>query len=142
MSILNRPTVGVPVPRPTVLSKPFWDACASGELTFQRCGNCDKSVFPPEAACTRCLSPDLLWERSSGQGEIHTYTVIHRAQQPAFSTPYAVAIVELSEGWYISTNVVDLDDAEISVGLPVKVLFIDIGEGISLPTFHPDKGAS
>ena len=36
---------GIPVPRPTVESAPYWDGCRAGELRYRRCAACATVVF-------------------------------------------------------------------------------------------------
>jgi uncharacterized OB-fold protein len=104
---------------------------------FQRCDDCGAAVFPPEAACTACLSHRLTWTRSSGRGRVHTYTVVHRGQQPSFATPYVPGVVELEEGWYMLTNIVGCRADEVRVGQAVEVTFERVTDDITLPKFRP-----
>ncbi len=126
---------GIPLPRPTSLSRPHWDGCREGELRVQRCDACGHFVFIPQPLCTRCQSEALEWVASSGRGTVYSYTVVHRAPRPAFAVPYVVAIVELEEGWHMLTNLVDVAPADVRVGMPVEVTFLQRSEAITLPYF-------
>jgi hypothetical protein len=42
--------------------------------------------------------------------------VVHRAATPVFETPYAPAIIDMTEGYQILTNVIDTDIARLRVG--------------------------
>ena len=128
---------GIPLPRPTEISGPFWTGCANGELLVQRCRSCGKFVHIPEPCCTRCTSFDLEWIRSPGRGTVYSYSVVWRPQQPAFEVPYVAAIVELEEGWKMLTNIVDCSPAELRIGLPVEVTFRRMSDEITLPYFEP-----
>ena len=125
---------GLPVPRPSDLSKPHWDACKRHELLVQRCGNCSSYLFPPAVVCTQCLSGTFSWVKSSGRGSIYSFTIVYRPQRPEFDTPYIVAIIELEEGWHMLSNIVDCDIAQVKIGLPVEVTFSPRGEHV-LPMF-------
>lgn len=127
----------LPLPQPSALSQPFWDACKRGELVVQRCGDCGEHVFIPQVACTRCFSPKLAWVPSSGRGTVYSFTIVHRPQQPAFTVPYVVAIVEMEEGWYTLTNIVGCDPEAVRIGLPVEVEFREMSDTITLPLFRP-----
>ena len=127
----------LPLPQPSALSQPFWDACKRGELVVQRCDDCGERVFIPQVACTRCFSPKLAWVPSSGRGTVYSFTIVHRPQQPAFTVPYVVAIVEMEEGWYTLTNIVGCDPEAVRIGLPVAVEFREMSDTITLPLFHP-----
>ena len=133
MERLNTP--GLPVPRPSVISAPHWEACKRGELLVQRCQDCGAHVFIPEIACNQCLSENLEWVRSSGRGELYSFTVIHRPQRPEFEVPYVGAIVELEEGWHMLSNLVEPDIDSLQVGLPVEVCFVPRGDMV-LPMFR------
>ncbi len=130
------PRPAIPLPRPTALSRPHWDGCREGRLRVQRCTSCQAYVFIPQPICTSCQSPDLVWTESSGRGVVYSYTVVHRAPRPAFETPYVVAIIELEEGWYMLTNLVDCAPEAVRVGLPVEVAFRRMSDEISLPCFR------
>jgi uncharacterized OB-fold protein len=127
----------IPLPRPTALSRPHWDGCKAGELRVQRCRDCGHFVFIPQPLCTRCQADALEWVASSGRGTVYSYTVVHRAPRPAFAVPYVVAIVELEEGWHMLTNLVDVAPADVRVGMPVEVTFLQMSEAITLPYFRP-----
>jgi uncharacterized protein len=131
-----------PLPEPTSVSAPHWEACRRGSLLVQRCSVCGTYVFPPEPHCTACLSGDLAWIESAGQGTIHSYSVVWRPQQPAFSVPYVVIVVELSEGWHMLSNLRDCDPTEVRVGTPVGVTFEPVDDQIWLPMFRPTDHAS
>jgi uncharacterized OB-fold protein len=132
--------LGVPVhdlpARPTALSEPFWAACTRGELTFQRCGDCSAIAFPPAQTCRRCLSPALTWQRSSGLGRLYSWTVVWRPVTPAFTAPYAPAIVDVAEGYQILTNVINAVAEDLTAGLPLAVTFRRAG-ALCLPYFQP-----
>jgi uncharacterized OB-fold protein len=56
---------------------------------------------------------------------------------PAFSVPYAVAIVRLDEGYDMVTNIIGCSPDEVRTGTRVIVEFHDVGEGVNLPYFRP-----
>jgi len=45
-------------------------------------------------------------------------------------------LVELEEGMKIISNMVDAAPEEISIGMPVEVVFDEITEGLTLPKFR------
>lgn len=124
-----------PVPRPTRLSRPFWDACREGRLLAQQCGDCGGYVFLPQEFCSHCLGVDLEWVECVGSGTIVTLTVIGRAQTPAFETPYVVAVVRLHEGYEMLTNIVDAGPDQVRLGAAVEVSFVPVDAEITLPCF-------
>lgn len=130
----------IPLPKPSGITKPFWEACKRGELTVQKCLACGGLTFIPEPACMHCLSPNLTWIKSSGKGTVYSYTTIWRPQTPAFSPPYVVAIIDLDEGYQMMSNIVDIDHTKVKVGMKVEVKFTPMSEEITLPYFRPASG--
>lgn len=128
---------GIPLPRPTALSRPHWEACRDGRLLVQRCADCGAYVFVPQPLCTRCTGARLEWVESAGRGSLYSYTVVHRPQRPEFAVPYVVAIVELDEGFFLLTNLVDCLPERIEIGMRVEVAFRKMSDEITLPLFRP-----
>lgn len=126
---------GRPVPRPSALTQPFWDGCRAGLLLVQRCDTCGTHVFVPQDFCPSCLATDLTWVESAGEGHLVSYTVVWRPQTPAFEAPYVVAVVQLTEGHDMVTNIVDTDHADLRIGAPVRVAFREVASGTTLPCF-------
>ena len=124
-----------PLPHPTQLSRPFWDACRERRLVVQRCETCATYVFIPQAFCPRCLGRSLAWTAVSGDGIIVTYTVVWRPQTPAFEVPYVIAVVRLDEGVDMLTNLTDAEPEQVSIGAQVRVAFADVTEHVTLPFF-------
>jgi uncharacterized OB-fold protein len=134
---MSAPANGIPLPRPTALSKPHWEGCREGVLRVQRCRDCGHYVFIPQPCCTSCLGEDLEWVESSGRGTLYSYTVVHRPQQPSFEVPYTVVIVELEEGWHMLSNLVDCEADEVEIGMPLEVVYREMSDEITLPLFRP-----
>lgn len=131
-----------PQPRfPEPDTQPFYDATKAHRLTYQSCNACGTVVFFPRSHCTACGSRDLAWKDSKGEGTIYTFSVVRLNRHPAFAPlgPYAVAYVDLDEGFRILTNITGVNDptTEISVGQRVKVDWQDQESGIALPLFRP-----
>lgn len=102
----------------------------------QRCGGCGAHLFIPRSFCPVCRSTDLSWVPTGGRGAIVTYTVVGRAQTPAFTTPYVVAVVRLDEGCEMMTNIVDCTPDEVTIGAPVEVSWLPVDADITLPCFR------
>jgi uncharacterized OB-fold protein len=125
----------IPLPQPTALSQPHWDACREGKLKVQRCSQCKTYVFIPQPCCTNCQSSELAWVESSGRGKVYSFSIVHRAPRPQFEVPYAVAIIELEEGWHMLSNVLECPMGAVEVDLPVVVKFRKMTDEITLPYF-------
>ena len=135
--ILEPQLAGVPVPRPSGESQPYWEGAARGELLFQRCVACGAANFGPGVSCRSCQSGGLMWERSAGLGAVYSWTVVWRPQTPAFAVPYAPAIVRLDEGYDMVSALIGLDPSEIRPGLRVTVHFRRLTDEIHVPFFGP-----
>jgi hypothetical protein len=132
------PEYSGPIPVPSPETKPFWDAAKRHELRLPRCRACGALHYYPRGACPVCLSGDLAWERVSGRGTLHTFTVVHRGQKGfPVPTPYVLAMVALDEGPRMMTTLVDVDSAAVRIGMPVEVVFRDVSDAIALPLFRP-----
>ncbi len=131
-----------PQPRfPEPDTQPFYDATKAHRLTYQSCNSCGTVVFFPRSHCTSCGSRDLAWKDSKGEGTIYTFSVVRLNRHPSFAPlgPYAVAYVDLDEGFRILTNIVGVNDptTDIAVGQRVRVEWQDQESGIALPLFRP-----
>ena len=133
-----------PQPRfPEQDTEPFWEATKRRLLTYQTCDDCDDEViFYPRAHCTSCISGNITWNESAGKGEVYTFSVVMQNYHPAFKDlgPYALAYVDLDEGFRIMTNIVGVENPieDITCGMRVELTWIDQGEGeIALPVFKP-----
>ena len=63
----------------------------------------------------------------------------HVAFDPAFEDdlPYVTAVVELSEGPRILTNIIDCNPSDVTCDMPVAVTWDDVAKDFSLPKFRP-----
>ena len=131
--------MNVPYPVPNPDNAPFWEACARGELWLQRCTPCRAWRHHPRPMCPRCGSTEFEWERASGRGVVHTFTIVHGPTLPAFQQqlPYNVVAVALDEGVYMVSNLVDCAPEAIRIGMPVEVVFEPLTDTIALPKFRP-----
>lgn len=135
--VLAPQSSAVPHAEPGPVTRPFWDGCRRSELLHQRCGRCRAVNFPPTAFCRACQAPEPAWEAGGGRGRLYSWTVVHRPVTPAFTPPYAAAIVTLDEGHQIVTNIVNATPRQLRVDLPVRVTFVEVGDGLVLPYFEP-----
>jgi uncharacterized OB-fold protein len=132
-----------PQPRfPEPDSQPFWEATKEKKLIYQTCDSCHKIIFYPRAHCPSCGSLENSWNESKGDGILYTYSVVMQSRHPAFKDlgAYAIAYVDLDEGFRIMTNIINVDDPvnDLEIGMKVKLSWQDQGEGeIALPMFEP-----
>ena len=117
---------------PAPASRPFWDATREQRLDLQWCLDCEQPVHFPREVCPRCLGTRFEWRTASGEAEVYSVVVEHRAEEP-----YAVALVDLPEGVRMLTNVVGVPATDVTVGMPVKVTWEALDDGRHLPLFEP-----
>jgi uncharacterized OB-fold protein/acyl dehydratase len=131
-------------PRPAVTQDNDWwfAACRQHRLLIQRCADCGALRHPTEPACPVCQSFDWDTVEASGRGTVYSFVVNHYPQVPAFDYPLAVGLIELEEGTRLIANVIGIEPADISIGLPVDVVFVDHDEDLTLPAFRPASEAS
>jgi hypothetical protein len=131
------------LPRLDDYNRPFWTGGEHGELRMLRCRPCGTWVHPPGPRCpdATCRSKDLAAEALSGRAVVHTYTVNHQPWIPGFDPPYVIAIVELpeQEGLRLTTDLVDVDPADVEIGMAVEVLF-EHHDDVWIPLFRPVTG--
>jgi uncharacterized OB-fold protein len=120
-------------------SRAYWEGSGRHELVLQRCKACGTVQHRPRALCVSCLSSEIEHFAASGKGSVHTYTVTHQNQAPAFrqALPYVLAYVELEEGPRILSNIVGCDPDSIAIGMPVQVEFVDVEGDLAVPRFRP-----
>lgn len=127
-------------------AREFYDGCKRHELLIQQCKSCGKFRFPPQRMCPECNSLESKWTKVSGEGKVCSFTVIPHfepravpmATWPADEYPILIVMVELPDanGVHIVSNIINCKPEEIKVGMPVKVVFEDVTEEVTLPKFQ------
>lgn len=127
-----------PRPRIDSVNRGFWSLAKERRLSVQKCDACDHIHFPGSPVCPNCLSEDQSWTPVSGKGEVLSWVRFHRAYWDSFRAelPYVVALVRLSEGPLLMTNILNAPEAGPPIGASVEVVFEDVDEEISLPKFR------
>ena len=130
-----------PLPAISSLNRPYWEGLTQRRLVMPQCNECGKFWYPPTPFCPVCWSRDFTWQRLSGRGRVNSWVVFHQAYFSSFKDdiPYNVAEVELEEGPRLLTNLVEVDNADIQIGMAVEVCFDDITDEVTLAKFRPRK---
>ncbi len=88
------------------------------------CKKCGKWFFPARVICDDCGHREFETKNMKRTGKLLTYTIIRVAPAPFVDqTPYAVGVVEMDDGPRITTQVVDVAEGALKIGLPVKLEF-------------------
>ena len=126
---------------PDVFTQPFWDAAREHRLVIPRCTSCEAYRLPPSAFCWRCRAQDVEWVEHDGRGTVYSFTVVHHPILPdlADSVPYVPAVVELpgTNGCRLIGALRDIAIDEVSIGMDVELVWRDVREGETVPTFRP-----
>lgn len=110
----------------------YWSAANEGRLLVRRCTACEMIHYYPRAICPYCLSEELLWFESPGIGEIYSYSTMKTK-----GGEHTLAYVRLNEGIVMMTNIVGCNHEKLSIGQPVKVVFLESNCGQAIPMFTP-----
>ena len=126
---------------PDAWTAPFWEAAAQHRLVVPRCASCGTFRFPPSPFCWCCQSQGLDWVERPGVGTVYSYTVVWHPVLPdlADSVPYAPAVVELPDTDQVRVvgAITDATVGDVSIGLPVELVWRDVRAGESVPTWRP-----
>jgi uncharacterized protein len=131
-----------PAPVLTDDSRAFWEAARDGRLVAQRCRSCGRFHHPPRPMCPHCHSLDHDMVPVSGHGTVYSYAMLHHPQNPRFEYPVVAALVDLDEGVRLVTNLVDVEPADVRIGLAVTVTFAPTADGMAVPVFRPRRADS
>ncbi|WP_072801677.1 Zn-ribbon domain-containing OB-fold protein [Rhodococcoides yunnanense] len=131
---------GVPVPVPTPVSRPYWDALRQHRIEIQYSPSTDAWVFYPRILAPGSLADDLEWREIEGSGVLSTYTISTRPTAPPWKdvVPQYLAIVQWDQGPRICTELVDVEDpTALTVGMAVLPVFVDVGDDVTLLKYRP-----
>ncbi|MEU1489793.1 bifunctional MaoC family dehydratase N-terminal/OB-fold nucleic acid binding domain-containing protein [Streptomyces sp. NPDC005775] len=123
----------------------FWEGVAAHRLLIQRCTACGTLRFPWLPGCNACGSSEWDTAEASGEGTVFSHVVMHHPRFPAFSEngeggPFAVALIELSEGVRMVSNVIGVPCDKVRVGMPVYLEFLRADPELVLPVFRGSEG--
>jgi hypothetical protein len=122
----------------------FYEFVAEEKLMGARCRSCGALHVPPRALCPACFGGELDWEEMSGRGRLVAFTTVHIAPTAMIEAgygrknPYCAGIVQLAEGPAVSAQILGVDPArpaEIEIGTPLHVAFVQRGEGEQARTY-------
>ena len=91
--------------------------------------------------CPDCRSLEWSEQQLAGTGSLYSYAVLHHPRSPLFDYPVLAALVDLDEGVRIVTNLVDIEPADIRIGMRLSVDFEPTSEGGTVPVFRPASPA-
>ena len=134
----ERPPKPRPAPNPDPDNAPYWQGAHDGRLMLQRCTTCGSYQLYPRDRCLVDRGP-VEWVQASGRATVYSFTVIRQNYSRPFRDwiPYVVALVDLEEGPRVMTNIVDVDPAEVRIGMPVQARFEAVSDVAGIALFAP-----
>jgi uncharacterized OB-fold protein len=133
---MNKVEYDRPLPEITASSKPFWDGTKKHKLMVYQCQNCGARYFPA-TDCMICDNPKMEWSEVSGHGKVYSFIIYYTNYHTKWKkhVPYNVAWIKLDEGPIIMSNIVNCQNKDIYIDMPVEVVFDDVTSEITLPKF-------
>lgn len=134
------PTRAYPAPVATAFAE-FFSGLTRHQLTVRQCAACGALQWPPRLRCSRCRGDEFQAAVLPDRGVVHTFTVCYRAFDPWFAsrTPYAIAVVEISDGIRLTGNYLGADLAGLACGMPVRARYEAV-DGHALLGWVRDNG--
>jgi acetyl-CoA acetyltransferase/uncharacterized OB-fold protein len=126
-----------PLPELVPATEWFWTSGADGHLRIQRCNDCSGYVHPPVPICPHCRSRSSEPAVVSGRARVAGFTVNEHRWLPSIDPPYVIAVVAIDEdpSVRLTTNIVDVDPADVHIGQHVQVRF-EHAEDVWFPLFE------
>ncbi|MGD9943377.1 MAG: Zn-ribbon domain-containing OB-fold protein [Burkholderiaceae bacterium] len=106
---------------PALLEHSVGEVDGRTSLFAQRCRRCGRIAFPVRSLCAACGADELDRVPLSPDGQVFSWTVIHRAAA-GWQVPYVVALVDFPEGPRLFAQV-RADPAAMRSGMPVRLVF-------------------
>ncbi|MGI9540258.1 MAG: Zn-ribbon domain-containing OB-fold protein [Miltoncostaeaceae bacterium] len=144
MSDDAKPKYEKPLPDRRPDGNPFWEGTKEHKFLLPT-GPDGKPFWYPRVYAPGTLD-EVSWVESKGTGTVYTYSVHYFGPSKAYKgdPPHIVALVDMDEGVRVMTNLVkdedgfpSLDPDTPEIGMPVKVVFDDVTDEITLPKFAP-----
>ncbi len=142
-------------------NREFFRHCANGEFRLQRGKQSGLLRYPPTTACPWTGERESDWVAVEGKGTVHSYGEVHHAIQPAFKdkVPYLILVVDLDtqkgapsehDALRVAGNLVMPDGSfappekirQVGIGTRVRMVLVNVGEGLALPQWTIDEDAA
>jgi hypothetical protein len=116
--------------RVSEFTAPFWKALAERRFISTRCTVCGHVTFPPKPICPNCWSFDVQWKELQTTGVLYSWTRVHAPPQAfADESPYALGIVDLTEGIRLACRLVADEQINFEPGIPVEMVVLEYSDG-------------
>ncbi|MGB3697155.1 MAG: OB-fold domain-containing protein [Gordonia sp. (in: high G+C Gram-positive bacteria)] len=119
----------------------FWEGVEAHELRIQQLQDGSLRHPPIPATWTERGAdgeyPGTDYVVAAGTGTVYSYVVHHAPRVPGRELPFVVALVELDEGVRMLGQLRGVDPAEVAIGMPVQVEFLDFPGDADDPSDRP-----
>ena len=110
----------------------YWLAANEGRLLVKRCTACGQHHHYPRDICPFCLSDATEWCPASGEAVLYAFSSMGQGD-----AAYTMAMVTLSEGVSMMSNVVGVQPSALHIGQKLRVVFVPASNGQAVPMFTP-----
>jgi uncharacterized OB-fold protein len=119
------------------VTEPFWQAAKERRLVAPRCTSCGTFRMPPTPYCPECQSDGVEFVELSGRAEVYSFAVVHGFPGLPDVTLVPV-VVDLPDapGARLVSNLIDVDPADVEIGMQLVVDFHPIQDDWLLPVFR------
>jgi uncharacterized OB-fold protein len=135
---VSPPSNSMPLALIDVWNKVFWKGTREHRLLALK-DDQGNVWFPYDPAFSVVHPQKSKWVELSGEGTVVSWVVLQGRYFDSVGNemPCVVATIKLDEGPQIFSNLVNIADDEIYIGMRVAVTFRDVDERISIPLFRP-----
>ena len=128
-----------PVPVPTNITEPFWDAVNEKKFLLQYDPEADKYQFYPRGISIYSGKRNLEWREVSGKGSLYSFTeTVIPARGFEGEEPYLIGLVELDEGVRLMSLLHGVTAGDVKIGMRVKLCWDRIDDDFNYFAFEPD----
>jgi uncharacterized OB-fold protein len=115
----------------------FWISAKQRKLVAPQCADCKAFRLPPTPFCPKCQSTAVNWPELSGRAVVFSFSVVHGVPGLPDVTLVPV-VVDLPDapGARLVTNLIDVDPADVHIGMELQVDFHPISDDWLLPIFR------
>ena len=122
-------------------NKAYYRGLLQRRLMLNRCQRCQAWHHPPKASCPTCWSWEVSPTEVAGKGQVYLFSFLNGLPaQDNPAEPFPVVAVELAEGVRFTSTLVNCPKAEIEIGMPVELTWIE-RNGAPFPAFQPARNA-
>jgi len=106
-------------------------------LLGNQCRKCHRKFYPPVKLCEKCQSSDFNDYEFAPKGKLITWSKVYACPKGYESfVPYIIGIIELEEGERITSQIVDIDESELTYGLELVPIFRKIYQNGTAGIIH------